>query len=266
MGAGAQMINWPEGFCLELASRGLHLIRFDNRDAGLSTHFSDGLVPDFASIQSGNFSTVTYTLSDMAADTVGLMDALGYDSVHLVGASMGGMIAQTLAIEYPQRVRSLTSMMSTTGNQSVGQPDYSVLAGLGAPPYQDREGYIQWQIRSRKAIGSPRYPLDEKDTAEVAGLAWDRDHDSLSMMRQAAAVIKSGDRTGKLDSIQIPTLVIHGQDDKMINVSGGTATAAAIPGAQLVTYEGMGHGLPKPLWSDFATKIAGLIHGAESLK
>lgn len=162
MGAGAQMINWPEGFCLELASHGLHLIRFDNRDAGLTTHFSDAPVPDFQAIQSGDFSTVTYTLSDMAADTVGLMDALGFDSVHLVGASMGGMIAQTIAIEYPHRVRSLTSIMSTTGDPTVGQPDYSVLSKLGSPPYNDRQAYINWQIQSRKALGSPKYPLDEK--------------------------------------------------------------------------------------------------------
>jgi pimeloyl-ACP methyl ester carboxylesterase len=266
MGAGAQMINWPEGFCLELASCGLHPIRFDNRDAGLSTHFSDAPVPDFPRIQSGDFSTVTYTLSDMAADTVGLMDALGYDSVHLVGASMGGMIAQTIAIEFPHRVRSLTSMMSTTGHHSVGQADYAVLAGLGSPPYDDRQAYIDWQIKSRKAIGSPKYPLDEKYAAEIAGMAWDRDHDSLSMMRQAAAVIKSGDRTEKLHSMRIPTLVIHGENDKMIDISGGRATAAAITDAELVTFEGMGHDLPKPLWSEFATRIANLIHRAEALK
>jgi pimeloyl-ACP methyl ester carboxylesterase len=264
MGAGAQMINWPEGFCLELASHNLHPIRFDNRDAGLSTHFSDASVPDFTAIQSGDFSKVTYTLSDMAADTVGLMDALGYDSVHLVGASMGGMIAQTIAIEYPHRVRSLTSMMSTTGNQSVGQPDYSVLANLGSPPFDDRQAYIDWQIKSRKALGSPKYPLDEKYLAQIAGLAWDRDHDPLGMMRQAAAVIKSGDRTEQLRSIKVPTLVIHGENDKMIDVSGGRAVAAAIPGAELVTFEGMGHELPKPLWSVFAMKIANLIHKAES--
>lgn len=264
MGAGAQMINWPEGFCLELASHGLHLIRFDNRDAGLSTHFSDAPVPDFEAIQAGDFSTVKYTLSDMAADTVGLMDALGYDSVHLVGASMGGMIAQTIAIEYPHRVRSLTSIMSTTGDPSVGQPDYSALANLGSPPYDDRQAYINWQIKSRKAIGSPKYPLDENYVAQIAGLAWDRDHDPLGMLRQAAAVIKSGDRTEKLRSLKVPTLVIHGEDDKMINVSGGRAVAAAIPGAELVTFEGMGHELPKPLWSVFAMKIANLIHRAES--
>ncbi len=123
MGGGAQMIAWPEGFCTELASHGLHPIRFDNRDTGLSTHFTDAPTPNFSAVQSGDFSTVTYTLSDMAADAVGLMDALGFDSVHLVGASMGGMIAQTMAIEYPERVRSLTSMMSTTGDRSVGQPE-----------------------------------------------------------------------------------------------------------------------------------------------
>jgi len=264
MGAGAQMINWPEGFCLELASHGLHLIRFDNRDAGLTTHFSDAPVPDFLALQSGDFSTVTYTLSDMAADTVGLMDALGYDSVHLVGASMGGMIAQTIAIEYPDRVRSLTSIMSTTGNHAVGQPDYSVLANLGSPPYNDRQAYIDWQLKSRKALGSPKYPLDEKTTAQIAGFAWDRDHDPLGMMRQAAAVLKSGDRTERLRSLRIPTLVMHGENDKMIDISGGRAVAAAIPGAELVTFEGMGHDLPKPLWPVFAIKIANLIHRAES--
>ncbi len=247
------------------SSHNLHPIRFDNRDAGLSTHFSDAPVPDFSAIQSGDFSTESYSLSDMAADTVGLMDALGYESVHLVGASMGGMIAQTIAIEYPHRVRSLTSIMSTTGDPTVGQPDYSVLANLGAPPYNDRQAYIDWQIKSRQALGSPKYPLDEKYVAQIAGRAWDRDHDPFGMMRQAAAVIKSGDRTEHLRSIKIPTLVIHGVSDKMIDISGGRAVAAAIPGAELVTFEGMGHELPKPLWSELAVRIASLIYRAESM-
>ncbi|NMA65690.1 MAG: alpha/beta hydrolase, partial [Clostridiaceae bacterium] len=260
MGGGAQMINWPEGFCMELASRGIHLIRFDNRDAGLSTHFTDAPVPDFTAVQSGDFSTVSYTLSDMAADTVGLMDALGYESVHLVGASMGGMIAQTVSIEYPDRVRSLTSMMSTTGDSTVGQPDWAVLSSLGAPPNEDRQGYIEWKVRSLKAIGSPKYPLDEAYAAENAGLAWDRDHDPTGMLRQSAAVLKSGDRTEKLRTLNVPALVIHGDSDKMIDVSGGRATAAAIPNAELVIYEGMGHGLPKQLWSEMADRIAELIH------
>lgn len=264
MGGGAQMINWPEGFCMELASRGLHPIRFDNRDTGFSTHFTNAPVPDFSAVQSGDFSTVAYTLSDMAADTVGLMDALGYDSVHLVGASMGGMIAQTVAIEYPERVRSLTSMMSTTGDNSVGQPDWAALANLGAPQIDDRQGYIEWQIRSLKAIGSPKYPLDEVYAAEIAGRAWDRDHDPLSMLRQAVAVLKSGDRTERLRSLQVPALIIHGESDKMVDVSGGRATAAAIPNAELVIFEGMGHGLPKQLWAEFANRIADLIHRVES--
>ena len=264
MGGGAQMINWPEDFCMELAGHGLHPIRFDNRDTGLSTHFNDAPTPDFLAVQSGDFSTVTYTLSDMAADTVGLMDALGFNSVHLVGASMGGMIAQTVAIEYPERVRSLTSMMSTTGDRSVGQPDWAALANLGAPPSDDRQGFIDWQVRSLKAIGSPKYPLDETYTAEIAGRAWDRDHDPLSMLRQSVAVLKSGDRTERLRSLCVSTLVIHGESDKMVDISGGRATAAAIPGAELVTFEGMGHGLPKPLWSEFANRIAELIHRVES--
>ena len=266
MGAGAQMIAWPDAFCLELGSLGLHLIRFDNRDTGRSTHFNNAPVPDFSAVQSGDFSTVPYTLSDMASDTVGLMDSLGFDSVHLVGASMGGMIAQTVAIEYPERVRSLTSMMSTTGNPSVGQPDYAALADLGAPPNNDRNGYIDWQVRSLKAIGSPKYPVDEKFAADNAGRSWDRDHDPLGMLRQAVAVIKSGDRTEKLRALQTPTLVIHGDSDKMIDVSGGRATAEAIPGAKLIIYEGMGHGLPKPLWSEMAKQIANHIHEAESAR
>jgi len=264
MGGGAQMINWPEGFCMELASRGLHPIRFDNRDTGLSTHFNDAPIPDFLAVQSGDLSTVTYTLSDMAADTVGLMDTLGFDSVHLVGASMGGMIAQTVALEYPERVRSLTSMMSTTGDSSVGQPDWAALAKLGAPPSDDRQGFIDWQVRSLKAIGLLKYPLDESYAAENAGRAWDRDHDPLGMLRQSVAVLKSGDRTELLSSLHIPTLVIHGDSDKMVDISGGRATVVAIPGAELATFEGMGHGLPKPLWSEFANRIADLIHGVES--
>lgn len=266
MGGGAQMINWPEGFCMELASRGLHPIRFDNRDTGLSTHFNDAPVPDFSAVQAGDFSTVTYTLSDMAADTVGIMDALGYESVHLVGASMGGMIAQTIAIEYPERVRSLTSMMSTTGDNSVGQPDWAALADLGSPPSDDRQGFIDWQVRSLKAIGSPKYPIDEIFAAENAGLAWDRDHDPLGMLRQAVAVLKSGDRTERLRSLRVPTLVIHGDSDKMVDISGGRATAEAIPGAELVIFEGMGHGLPKQLWSELANRISDHIHRVESTR
>jgi len=265
MGGGAQMIAWPDGFCEELVSHGLYLIRFDNRDTGLSTHFSDSPIPDLAAAIKGDYSSASYTLSDMAADTVGFMDYLGYKSMHLFGASMGGMIAQTIAIEYPDRVRSLTSMMSTTGDRSVGQPDYAALANLGAPPRDNRQGFIDWQVRSLKAIGSPGYYFDDVAAAERAGLSWDRDHDPLGMLRQSVAVLKSGDRTELLHSVGIPTLVIHGSEDKMCDVSGGRATAAAIPHAELVIFEGLGHGFPQPLWRDFAIRISEIVMKGEAL-
>ncbi|MEP7143385.1 MAG: alpha/beta hydrolase [Ferruginibacter sp.] len=264
MGGGAQMIAWPNGFCTELVNHELQLIRFDNRDTGLSTHFADAPVPDLGAAMTGDYTSASYTLSDMAADTAGLMDGLGFESVHLVGASMGGMIAQTIAIEYPAKVRSLTSMMSTTGNSSVGHPDYSVLAPLGPPPVDDRQGYIEWQVRALKAIGSPEYPFDEAAVLERVALAWDRDHDPLGMLRQSVAVLKSGDRTELLHHLNVPTLIIHGKADKMIDVSGGIATAAAIPGAKLELFDSMGHGFPQPLWTEFAILIANHIQAAET--
>ncbi len=256
MGAGAQMIAWHDGFCAELVKRNLQVIRFDNRDTGLTTHFSNAPIPDFQAVMKGDFSTVSYSLSDMAADTIGLIDFLGFEQMHLVGASMGGMIAQTVAIEYPSRVKSLTSIMSTTGNPSVGQPDFAALATIGKPNYDNREEYIQWRINSLKIIGSLYYPFDEEAAIQNTGLSWDRDHDPLAMVRQLVAVLKSGDRTSLLKKLQMPTLVLHGKLDKMIHVSGGIATAEAIPNSKLVLFEHMGHGLPKPLWSEFADLIS----------
>lgn len=264
MGGGAQLVAWPDGFCAELANRGLQLIRFDNRDTGLSSHLDAAPMPDLPAALAGDYASVSYTLSDMATDTVGLMDALGFDRVHLVGASMGGMIAQTVAIEYPERVLSLTSIMSTTGNRSAGQPDYAALAPLGAPPADDRQAAIEWQVRSLRLIGATAYPFDEAEAADRAARAWDRDHDPLGMLRQAVAVVKSGDRTERLAALNLPTLVMHGTADKMIDVSGGRATAAAIPGAELFLYGGVGHGFPKQLWPEFADRIAALVRRAEA--
>jgi pimeloyl-ACP methyl ester carboxylesterase len=263
MGAGAQMISWPDGFCAELAGRGLQVIRFDNRDAGRSTHFPDGPVPDLAAVLAGDFSSVSYTLADMAADTAGLLDVLGFGSAHIVGASLGGMIAQTMAMEYPARVRSLTSIMSTTGAGGVGQPDLPAIAGLGAPP-ADRPGFIDWRIRALRVTGSPGFDVDEAAVAELAGRAYDRDHDRLAMVRQSVAVLASGDRTARLRSLRVPALVVHGASDRMVDVSGGRATAAAIPGAELVIFDGMGHSLPEPPWPKLAGLIAGLVHRAET--
>ena len=263
MGAGAQMISWPDGFCAELAGRGLQLIRFDNRDAGRSTHFPDGPVPDLAAALAGDFSSASYTLADMAADTAGLLDVLGLGSAHIVGASLGGMIAQTMAIECPARVRSLTSIMSTTGALGVGLPDLPAIAGLGAPP-ANRAGFIDWRVRALRVTGSPGFEFDEAAAAELAGRAYDRDHDRLAMLRQSVAVLASGDRTARLRSLRVPALVLHGDDDRMCHVSGGRATAAAIPGAELVIFEGMGHSLPQQLWPKIADLIAGLVQRAEA--
>jgi len=264
MGGGAQMINWPEGFCTELVSRGVQVIRFDNRDAGRSPHFPDTQVPDLQAALAGDFSSVSYTLSDMAADTVGLLDVLGFDSAHIVGASLGGMIAQMIAIEYPGRVRSLTSMMSTTGDRGVGQPNLTAISGLGAPP-EDRQGFIDWQVRAFRVIGSPGFECDEAGVADRAGRCYDRDHDRVGMARQSVAALASGDRTARLRSLRVPSLVLHGADDLMCDVSGGRATAEAIPGAKLVIIDGMGHSLPRQLWSEMATHIADLVDRAEAI-
>lgn len=264
MGVAAQMIHWHEGFCAALVARGLHVIRFDNRDSGLSTHLPELGVPDFAAAVAGDTSSAKYTLSDMAADTAGVIEALGYDSAHLVGASMGGMIAQTVAIEHPARVRSLVSMMSTTGAPNVGQASPEALRAMAGPPVVTRQDAIDRALASFRVVGSPAYPLDEIDVAERAGLAYDRGYDLPGIMRQAVAVLASGDRTARLAGVRAPTLVIHGADDQMIDKSGGKATAAAIPGAELVIIPGMGHNIPPGLWGELSRRIADHVHRAEA--
>lgn len=264
MGIGAQMLGWHEGFCDELASRGLQTIRFDNRDVGLSSHFPDAPQPNLAAALSGDTSSAPYTLSDMAADTVGLMDALGLESAHIVGASMGGMIAQTIAIEHRKRVRSLTSMMSTTGDPSVGQPKPQALRALAGPPPRTREDVMNRALAAFRVVGSPGFLLDEEEVRERAGRAYERAFDPLGVARQAVAVIASGNRTARLQSVDVPALVIHGADDLMCDVSGGRATAAAIQGAELVVIEGMGHNLPRPLWPRIASLITDLVRRVEA--
>ena len=264
MGIAAQSIHWPDTFCHALAASGLQVIRFDNRDSGLSTHFTDAPPPDLPAALAGDPSSVSYTLSDMAADAVGLLDALGIGKAHVAGASMGGAIAQTMAIEHPERVRSLTSMMSTTGNMSVGQASPDVLrAVFSGPPATTRDEVIQQRLRAMRAVGSPGYPADEQEIAAGAGRAYDRSYDPIGIARQAIASVASGDRTERLRHLEVPTLVIHGLADRMCDVSGGRATAEAIPGAELVLIEGMGHGLPPGLRTQLAERIAGFVWRAE---
>ncbi|MCP2270999.1 Pimeloyl-ACP methyl ester carboxylesterase [Actinokineospora diospyrosa] len=262
MGGGAQMINWPEGFCAELVARGLHVVRFDNRDTGRSSRVENGPEPDLRAAMAGDFSSASYTLSDMAADTVGLVDRLGLERVHLVGASMGGMIAQTVAVEFPQRVLSLTSIMSTTGDPAVGQADLRALGAVGAPP-GTRAEFVRWQVAALRAVSSPGFAFDEAGAAERAGRVFDRGFDLTGMLRQSVAVLASGDRTEKLRGLQLPTVVIHGTEDRMCDVSGGRATAAAIPGAELVLVDGLGHGFPREVWPVFADHVLGVVRIAQ---
>lgn len=260
MGVAAQLIHWPNQFCCALIERGLQVIRFDNRDCGHSTHLKSAHAPDLAAVLAGDLSSVSYTLTEMAADAAGLLEAMGLASAHIVGASMGGQIAQVLACDHPSRVRSLTSMMSTTGNPSVGQPAPHVLKEIfsGTPPLT-REEVIAQRVKAARIVGSPGYPADPEEISARAGLAFDRSNDLAGMTRQAIATVASGDRTERLRQLQVPTLVIHGLDDLMCDVSGGRATAAAIPGAELVLIEGMGHDLAPVLRERLAGQIADFV-------
>lgn len=257
MGLAAQLVHWPEGFIADLVGRGFRVVRFDNRDAGLSTHLLDAPAPDFAAAMAGDLTSVSYTLSDMAADAVGLLDALGVQMAHLVGASMGGGIAQMMAIEHPGRVQSLTSMMFSTGDPRVGQihPD-TMRAMFEGPPATTRDEAIARALRMAPIVRSPRYPTPAEVIARTAGLAWDRDHDEIGPMRQGLAVIATGDRTDRLRRLDLPALVIHGSADTVCDPGGGMATAQAIPGARFVLLKGMGHDLPPELHTRIAEEIA----------
>jgi pimeloyl-ACP methyl ester carboxylesterase len=260
MGLGAQMILWDEEFCEQIAARGFYVIRFDNRDAGLSTHFHDAPLPDLPAAMTGDSSSASYTLSDMAADAAGLLDALGLSAAHIVGASMGGMIAQSFAIEHPDKTLSLCSIMSTTGDTAVGQPDPEALEMLMATPPQTVEEAADTAVLAAKIIGGKRYPVDEERVRARAVEGWNRDHDALGFGRQLVGIMASGDRTPGLAGVRVPTLVIHGLDDPLVTPSGGESTAKAVPGARLLNVEGMGHDLPIPLWPGI---IDAIVENAE---
>lgn len=260
MGLAAQLVHWPLGFVDALVARNLHVVRFDNRDAGHSTPICDAPPADLPAALGGDLSSATYTLSHMAADAVGLLDVLHIDAAHVVGASLGGAIAQTMAIEHPQRVLSLTTMMSTTGDKAVGQAHPATLQSVfGGAPAHTREEVVARAVRAFAIVGSPAFPTDPADIAEVAGLAYDRSYDPAAIVRQAVAAVASGDRTAQLRTLDVPTLVIHGRADTVCDPSGGSATADAIPGAELLLIAGMGHNLPPALWTRIAGHIAEVV-------
>jgi pimeloyl-ACP methyl ester carboxylesterase len=256
MGLGQQLIAWDAGFCELLAGSGFRVLRFDNRDVGLSSKIEGGPSPDLmTAIMTGDGSTASYLLSDMAADAVGLLDALGIDAAHVVGASMGGMIAQTIAILFPERVLSLCSIMSTTGAREVGQPHPEIAPLLIAPAPRTREEAMDRAEEAVHAFGSKGLPVEWDRVRARAGEAWDRCHYPIGFARQLMAIIASGDRTPKLRELDVPTVVIHGTDDGLIDSSGGRATAAAIPNAELVEVQGMGHDLPPAAWPTVTAAI-----------
>jgi pimeloyl-ACP methyl ester carboxylesterase len=254
MGLGMQMIFWPDALCADLTRRGFAVARFDNRDSGLSTHFHRAGTPSLLGIFTRPSAVAAYRLDDMAADAVAVLDALGWDSAHIVGASMGGMIAQMLAIRYPARVRSLTSIMSTPSPR-IGRPRLSALGVLLTREVADREAAAERVVKVSRVIGSPGYPLNEDWLRDTGRRAYDRSYDPAGTHRQLAAINASGDRRTRLAQVRVPTLVLHGEADPLIRPTGGRATAAAVPGARLVTYPGMGHNLPHELWPAIIDEI-----------
>ncbi len=261
-GLGMQMVRWTEDFRRRLADRGFYVIRYDNRDVGLSTHFNDAPVPNFAEVAAtrnqGLKPDVPYTLDDMAADAAGLLDALGIERAHIVGASMGGMIAQLVAAEHPSHTLSLTSIMSTTGNPALPPATAAAMESLTSrPPHpSDEEAYLNHAVRSARVIGSPAYPTEE--AALRAGIleAVRRSYDPAGFGRQMAAITATGDRRERLAKITAPTVVVHGAEDPLVPLEGGRDTAANIKGAELVIIPGMGHDLPVALYDAIGDAVS----------
>jgi pimeloyl-ACP methyl ester carboxylesterase len=262
MGLGTQMIAWPDAFCAQLAERGHYVIRFDNRDCGRSSRAS-GRPPSLRELVLRRIEDPPYTLSDMAADAVGLLDALGLASAHVGGASLGGMIAQTVAAEHPGRVRSLISVMSNTGSPWSGQPAFAIYRYLLRQAPTERDAYVAHMLRVFDAIGSTELARDHDRLRTTSERSYERGLHPAGTGRQLGAIVASGDRTAALRGITAPTLVIHGTRDRMVSPSGGRATARAIPGARLVMIDGMGHDLPEGAWPQLIEAIADHTQAAD---
>ena len=263
MGLGSQLVHWPDGFCELLAGRGYWLIRFDNRDAGHSTRLA-GKASGLGALMRGEQAETPYLLADMAADSVGLLDVLEVERAHVVGVSLGGMIAQQVAIDFRERVISLASIMSTTGDRAVGEATEAATELLLSRPATDRQAYLDGVVAGRRVLGSVDELRDDDLVREIAARAFDRGIYPEGTGRQLAAIIASGDRTPRLRELDLPTVVIHGEIDPLIGVSGGKATAAAIPGSELVLIEGMGHDLPPPAWERITDALVANFERARS--
>ncbi|HEX4016467.1 MAG TPA: alpha/beta hydrolase [Frankiaceae bacterium] len=263
-GLGMQLVGWHPDLLKELTARGYRLAIFDNRDAGQSSHFPHAGSPDIGALLARDASAAAYTLSDLADDTAGLLDLLDWPTAHVMGVSMGGMTVQTLALRHPHRLRSMTTIMATTGAEGVGQPTDVALGTLLAPPALTREDYIDNAVRSFSIIGSTDFPHDYDHIRTRAGQSWDRGHDPDGTIRQVAAILASGDRTAQLGDLRVPTLVVHGTADPLVDVTGGRATAAAIRGAELLEVEGMGHDLPREVWPRFLDRLDDVVARGEN--
>jgi len=256
-GLGAQLVSIEARFCAELAARGFKVIRFDNRDVGLSTRLDGAGTPDLAAIWAGDHSSLAYTLDDMADDAAGLLDAVGVRRAHVAGISLGGMIAQLLAIRHPEKVLSLASIMSTTGDRRVGQPSAEGAGVLFTPMPAERDRYLEQAVaNARLALAGSAFPFDPDAIRRVAARGYDRAYDPGGVGRQLAAALAATDRTEALRSLRVPTLVVHGDVDRLVGVSGGEATAAAVPSARLLRIPGLGHELPPGAWPTVADAIA----------
>jgi len=253
MGLGGQLIAWPQGFVDGLRTRGFYVIRYDNRDCGLSTKFEG--TPDISSLFAGDTSSAPYRIEDMADDAAALLAELGIPKAHVVGVSMGGMISQAMVINHQDRVVSACSVMSTTGDRSVGAPTGEAIAALLRPIATGKEEAVEASLEGSRVIGSPKYPTDEGLLRRRAEDAYDRSYCPEGTARQLAAVLSSPDRTEGLHGVRLPFLVVHGEADPLVTLGGGEATAAAVPGSRLIAIPGMGHDLPEPLWAEITEAI-----------